>query len=38
LVVTVEPYTRLTLLSPERTFYFDGPDQAPRCNPDRETC
>ncbi|MCE7982227.1 MAG: hypothetical protein DYG89_13610 [Caldilinea sp. CFX5] len=38
LLVTVEPYSRLTLLSPERTFYFAGPDQAPRCNPDRETC
>lgn len=38
LLVAVDPYTRLALLSPERTFYFDGPDQAPRCNPDRETC
>lgn len=38
LLVTIEPYTRLTLLSPERTFYFAGPDQAPKCNPDRETC
>lgn len=36
--VTVEPYTRLALLSSARTFYFTGPDQAPKCNPDRETC
>lgn len=36
--VTVDPYTRLALLTPERTFFFEGPDQAPKCNPDRETC
>lgn len=36
--VTVNPYTRLALLSPVGTFVFDGPDQAPKCNPDRETC
>ena len=36
--VTADPYTRLALLSPVGAFYFAGPEQAPRCNPDRETC
>lgn len=36
--VTVEPYTRVALLSPAGAFYFAGAEQAPKCNPDRETC
>jgi len=38
LLVTVEPYTRVALLSSGRTFYFAATSQAPACDPDRATC
>jgi len=39
LLVTVEPYTRITLLGGGRTFYFAAASQSsPACDPDRESC